>query len=64
MGQKMISDIINKQPIISSISIAVSAYYGFKLLDVIKKDDFLVLVLMTFLIYVYVQSERFGGFNA
>lgn len=60
----MISDIINKQPIISSISIAISAYYGFKLLDVIKKDDFLVLVLMTFLIYVYVQSERFGGFNA
>lgn len=64
MGQKMISDIINKQPIISSISIAVSAYYGFQLLDVIEKDDFLTLILMTFLIYIYVQSERFGGYNA
>lgn len=60
----MISKFINKQPLISSISLAISGYYGFKLLDVIKKDDFLVLILMTFLIYVYVQSERFGGYNA
>jgi hypothetical protein len=60
----MISDFINKQPLISSVSLAVSAYYGFKLLDVIEKDELMLLLLMTFLIYVYIQSEKYGGYNA
>jgi hypothetical protein len=60
----MISNFINKQPLISSLSLAISVYYGFQLIDVLKGDDFAILILITFLIYVYVQSEQFGGFNA